>query len=61
MRILKVNRLKMVYSPLGSIIRKIQRLLLNFVGFLFFAGVGIVSAITWTAAQEDDSGNSTRE
>ena len=44
---------------------EIQRFFLewfwNFVGFVLFAGVGIVSAITWTAAQGDDSGNSTGE
>merc|ERR1712007_322044 len=44
---------------------EIQRFFLewfwNFVGFVLFAGVGIVSAITWTAAQSDDSGNSTGE
>ena len=33
----------------------------NFIGFLLFLGTGIVSAITWTAAQSDDSGNSTGE
>ena len=40
-------------------VSEIQRLLLNFVGFVLFAGVGIVSAITWMAAKSDDSGNST--
>merc|ERR1712141_634032 len=33
----------------------------NFIGCLLFLGTGIVSAITWTAAQSDDSGNSTGE
>ena len=30
-------------------------------GFVLFTGVGIVSAITWAAAQGDDSSNITRE
>jgi hypothetical protein len=33
----------------------------NFAGFVPFAEVEIVSAITWTAAQGDDSGDSTGE
>ena len=33
----------------------------NFIGFLLFAGTGIVSAITWTTAQSNDDGNSTGE
>ena len=44
---------------------EIQRFFLewlwNFVGFVLFGGVGIVSAITWTMALSDDSGSSTGE
>ena len=33
----------------------------NFLGFVLYAGIGIKSAIIWTAAKSADSGNTTGE